>query len=97
MRFFAGACLVGNGLYLGIGVFWNVGDAGDLVRHGASAWHLWLFAALTVPFGFAHWNGIGPTFGLGAAQGNVSRTATCVCATVAVAAYVAAFLLSANR
>ena len=35
LRFFAGLCLLTNGLYLGVGVLWRVGDAGDLLNYGA--------------------------------------------------------------
>ena len=39
-RFFAGCCCVANGLYIGIGSFGRVGDAGDMLRHGSSPWQL---------------------------------------------------------
>lgn len=64
-RFFAGACLVGNGSYLGVGWLGRVGDAGALLSLGAPVWTLWLFGAICVPFGFYLWNGQGPNFGLG--------------------------------
>ena len=32
-RFFTGFCLITNGLYLAVGSFDRVGDAGDLLRH----------------------------------------------------------------
>ncbi len=35
--FFAGFCCLANGLYLAAGSFGGVGDAGDLLRHGAGA------------------------------------------------------------
>jgi hypothetical protein len=40
--FFAGFCCLANGLYLAAGSFGRVGDAGDLLRHGAQQWQLWL-------------------------------------------------------
>jgi hypothetical protein len=87
VSFFTGACLIANGLYLGLGSFDRVGDAGDLLRHGAGAWQLWLFGAVTVPFGLTLWNGTGPAFGFGAARGRVSRRAalvsTCLAAVIA--------------
>lgn len=64
-RFFAGFCLMANGLYLGVGSFGGIGDAGDLVRHGSPMWTLWVFGVLTAPVGLALWNGLGPRFGLG--------------------------------
>lgn len=40
VRFFAGFCLVANGVYIGVGSFPGVGDAGDLLRFGAPRWTL---------------------------------------------------------
>jgi hypothetical protein len=77
-RFFAGACLIANGLYLAIGSFTRVGDAGDLLRHGAPIWTLWLFGLVTAPFGLWLWNGTGESFGFGASRGVVSIRATVV-------------------
>lgn len=75
LRFFAGFCLIANGAYLGVGSFEGVGDAGDLLRHGAAIWHLWLFGAICVPAGLALWHHLGPHFGLGEAHGRVSISA----------------------
>jgi hypothetical protein len=83
VRFFTGVCLIANGLYLGIGSFGRIGDAGDLLRHGAEAWQLWFFAVVTVPTGLLLWNGIGPTFGFGRARGRVSLAATWTSAALA--------------
>ncbi|MBI1312205.1 hypothetical protein GC176_13020 [bacterium] len=65
LRFFAGFCAVANGLYLGVGSFDRVGDAGDLLRSGAESWQLWLFGFLTSVVGFGLWNGQGRAFGFG--------------------------------
>ena len=73
LRFFAGFCCVANGLYIGLGAFQRVGDCGEMLRHGAAVWQLWLFGVVVTPVGFVLWNGLGPQFGLGAAQGRVSR------------------------
>jgi hypothetical protein len=72
LRFFAGYCLIANGAYLGVGSFANVGDAGDLLRHGAPIWQLWIFGALCVPAGFLLWHRLGTHFGLGESKGRVS-------------------------
>jgi hypothetical protein len=68
LRFFAGFCLVANGLYIGLGSFGRVGDCGEMLRHGSPPWHLWLFGAITVPAGFWLWHGLGPAFGLGISE-----------------------------
>jgi hypothetical protein len=85
VSFFAGVCLIANGLYLGAGSFFGIGDAGDLLRHGVAAWQLWLFGVVTVPAGLWLWNGTGPTFGFGPVRGKVSRRATGICACLALA------------
>lgn len=74
-RFFAGFCLIANGLYLIVDSFGRGGDGGTLIRSGASQWELLLFGILTTPLGFWLWHGIGPHFGLGAGRGRVSRGA----------------------
>ena len=86
LRFFAGFCLLANGLYIGMGSFDGIGDGGDLIRHGAPIWHLWLFGALTAPIGLWLWHRQGPHFGLGNAHREVN-------AGVAYAALVACLLL----
>ncbi len=77
-RFFAGFCLIANGAYLGVGSFDGVGDAGDLLRHGAPHWSLIAFGLVTGPAGLFLWHGLGPRFGLGKARGLVDRRAAVV-------------------
>ena len=62
-QFFAGFCLLANGLYIGLGSFTGIGDCGDLLRHGSPIWQLWLFGAVTVPPGLFLWHRLGPRFG----------------------------------
>jgi hypothetical protein len=64
-RFFAGFCLLANGLYIGVGSFDGVGDAGDMLRAGSPIWTLWLFGQITALAGLALWNGLGKWFGFG--------------------------------
>ena len=75
VRFFAGFCLVANGVYLGVGSTSGVGDAGDLLRYGAPLWTLVAFGLVATPLGLFLWNGLGPHFGMGEARGRVSRRA----------------------
>jgi hypothetical protein len=72
LRFFAGFCLLANGLYIGVGSFDGVGDCGEMLRHGSQAWQLWLFGAVTAPAGLWLWHRQGPHFGLGQAKGQVN-------------------------
>lgn len=82
-RFFAGFCLIANGAYVAFGSLERIGDCGEMLRNGASLWHLWLFGAITIPTGFWLWHHQGVHFGLGNADGNVDhRIAYC---TLAVA------------
>lgn len=73
LRFFAGFCLLANGLYIGVGSFEGIGDCGEMLRHGSPRWHLWVFGAITAPVGLVLWHGQGPHFGLGRARGQVKR------------------------
>jgi hypothetical protein len=91
-RFFAGFCLIANGLYLFVDSFGRSGDAGTLISCGASQWELLVFGAVTTPVGFWLWHGIGPHFGLGAAEGRIDRSAVVV-STCLFAATVATELL----
>ena len=75
-RFFAGFCLVSNGAYIGLGSFRGLADAGDMLRYGSSRWSLIFFGIISSMLGFYLWNGLGPKFGLGKANGMVSRFAT---------------------
>ncbi|MCI0378061.1 MAG: hypothetical protein L0215_10665 [Gemmataceae bacterium] len=72
LRFFAGFCLVANGLYIGVGSFDGVGDCGQMLRQGSEIWHLWLFGMVATPAGLWLWHGLGVHFGLGAAKGQVN-------------------------
>jgi hypothetical protein len=88
LRFFAGFCLLANGLYIGLGSFGGVGDCGEMLRHGSPIWLLWLFGAVAAPAGLRLWHKQGPHFGLGEAQGRVSIGAACgalaVCALLVI-------------
>lgn len=74
-QFFAGFCLVANGIYLSAVSFLKAADAGDLMRYGTPQWILILFGIVTVPLGISLWNDLGPYFGLGAAGGRVGHRA----------------------
>jgi hypothetical protein len=75
VQFFAGFCLIANGVYLGAGSFGGVGDAGDLLRHGSPRWTLIAFGLVCAPVGLWLWNGLGPHYGLGTSKGEVDRRA----------------------
>lgn len=80
-RFFAGFCLVANGIYIGVGHFLAKGaDPWVMTDNGSSLWVLVLFGAVTFPAGLYLWHRQGPHFGLGDAKGNVSTGAMFVSA-----------------
>ena len=56
LRFFAGFCMVANGAYIGAGSFYEIGDAGDLLRHGAPRWSLFGFGMITLAAGLWVWH-----------------------------------------
>ena len=78
LHFFAGFCLVANGVYIGAGSFADIGDAFDLLHGGAPHWHLIAFGAITIPIGLFLWNGLGVSFGLGKAKGKIDPRAAYV-------------------
>lgn len=71
-RFFAGFCLVANGVYIGIGHL--LADGADpyvMMESGSPRWLLILFGAVAFPAGLYLWHRQGPNFGLGVAKGKV--------------------------
>jgi hypothetical protein len=78
-QFFAGFCLLSNGLYIGVGSLGGVGDAGDMLRLGSPIWLLWLFGLATAPWGLMLWNGLGPMFGFGPGTPPVEQHVTYRC------------------
>ncbi len=72
-RFFAGFCLIANGVYIGIG--WLLADGADpwvMTENGSPRWLLVIFGLLTAPLGLYLWHRQGPHFGLGEAKGTVN-------------------------
>lgn len=84
-RFFAGLCLLANGAYIGLGSFNQIGDCGEMLRHGSSPWQLWLFGAVTIPMGFWLWNGQAKHFGIGQDRRSISKNAVWITTAIAVA------------
>ncbi len=96
-RFLAGFCLIANGAYIGVGSFKQVGDAGEMIRHGTPAWILWAFGGVTFPAGLALWHRLGPHFGLGESRGRVDRRAAYLSLSLLVLFIAAMMLLSPRR
>ena len=81
-RFFAGACLVANGVYLGASVFagGNQLDGPAILAAGGSIWSILLFSLVTVVLGFFLWNGLGPHYGLSKNRQPIDRHAALIAA-----------------
>ncbi len=78
LQFFAGFCLVANGAYLVGGTWYEMGDAGELIRHGTGRWLISLIGVPLAVAGLWLWNGLGPRFGLGKSPTAVDRAVTIV-------------------
>lgn len=96
LRFFAGFCLLANGLYIGLGSFNYVGDCGEMLRHGSEPWQLWLFALLTAPIGICLWHGQGQDFGIGRTGGHADSAVAYVTFGAFVALLVLAFVVDSQ-
>ena len=73
--FFAAFCLIANGAYLLGGSLFPVGDAADLLRHGAPRAALFIFGTAGLASGLYLWNGLGKHFGLGCNATAIDRKA----------------------
>lgn len=93
LRFFAGFCLIANGLYIAGGSFEGIGDCGVMLKHGSQPWQLWLFGAVTAPLGLWLWHNQGVYFGLGKAEGKVNRRVTVAMCCVSLLLLLNAFIV----
>ena len=80
VAWWAGFCCMANGAYLAAGTLFRsngrgADDASVILQNGGAWWQLILYGLITVPLGLWLWNGLGPNFGLGSAQGKVDRKA----------------------
>lgn len=83
-RFFAGVCLIANGVYIAFGPSEGLADTGVMMEHGSPRWLMALFGIITVPLGLYLWHRQGKHFGLGEAKGHVSRSAAVVSALLLI-------------
>lgn len=59
VQFFAGFCLIANGVYLAAGSVIGAGDAGDLMRHGMPQWLLVILGTPAALIGLYLWHRLG--------------------------------------
>jgi hypothetical protein len=95
-RFFAGFCLVANGVYLAFGSWTGDGDAGDLLRLGVPWWSLSSVGVLASWGGLALWHGLGPAFGLRNEDGRITVRAV-IMTTVLLALTISVEVLLSSR
>lgn len=84
-RFFAGFCLIANGVYIAFGSADGAADTGVMMQHGSPYWVMIIFGILTVLPGLYLWHSQGKHFGLGEAGGKVNRQAAIVSALLLLA------------
>jgi hypothetical protein len=78
-RFFAGFCLIANGVYIGAGRFLAEGaDPWVMTENGSPRWLLVAFGIIAFPLGLYLWHRQGSHFGLGTAKGKVNTSAALV-------------------
>ncbi len=95
--FFAGFCCLANGLYLLIGSIDGVGDAGDLLRHGAARWTLWLLGIPLSLVGLWLWHRLGPGLGFRSAQPSANPRAVIGLVVALTAAIVLCVFFTPHR
>ncbi len=58
-RFFAGFCLVANGVYIGMGAWDQVGDCREMARTGTPLWAMIAFGVVAASLGLLIWHRLG--------------------------------------
>lgn len=84
-RFFAGFCLLANGIYIAFFPGDGAVDTGIMMQYGSPRWLMVVFGILTAPLGLYIWHRQGKHFGLGEAKGRVNRHAAIVSAALLIA------------
>lgn len=92
-RFFAGFCLITNGLYLLAGAYEGIGDCGDLLRHGSPMWTLQLFGVMATGTGFFLWHQTGSLTHYLSAPELVSTKAAIISVIATMILYTAGMIL----
>ena len=95
-RFFAGVCLIANGVYIAFGSANGTADPGVMMQHGSARWVIILFGILTAPLGLYLWHRQGKYFGLGEAKGKVNRHAVIVSITMFVTSAAAELVINSK-
>lgn len=95
-RFFAGFCLIANGVYIAFGPSTGGADTAIMMVLGTPRWVMVLFGLATAPLGLYLWHRQGPHFGLGEANGRVDRRAALVSLALCLGLVSIEFLANLN-
>ncbi len=93
-KFFAGFCLIANGIYIGYGWLEEGGDASDLHALGESGLMMTIAGTITAVIGLALWSHVREEFGFGKETREVSVRLVIGTAALFVALLIVGFLLS---
>jgi hypothetical protein len=93
LRFFAGFCLVANGVYLVAGIFYPMTDSGGYLAAGGSGWIPVAIGIPAVVAGFFLWNGQSKHFGFGPEPKEVSARSVLIAGTALLVLIIAEILL----
>jgi hypothetical protein len=89
LRFFAGFCLIANGVYLASAAVVPAGDTEDLLRLGTPLWAVAAAGIAAFAGGLTAWNRLGPRFGF---NGQSVDRATVTAAAVSLGLLIAGML-----
>lgn len=84
-RFFAGFCLIINGVYIAFGPSAGGADTALMIENGTPRWVMVIFGSCTAPLGLYLWHKQGVYFGLGEAKGAVDSHAVVVSTILLIA------------
>lgn len=93
-RFFAGFCLIANGVYIAFGPDTGALDTGLMLSHGVARWQMVAFGLGAIVPGFLLWHGQGNHFGLGSSKGVVDKRAVIVSVSLFIFVIVTEVLFS---
>ncbi|MBW1767564.1 MAG: hypothetical protein JRI43_05960 [Deltaproteobacteria bacterium] len=95
-RFFAGFCLITNGVYIAFGPSHGAADTGVMIQFGSPRGLLLVFGFIAASLGLYLWHLQGSYFGLGMARGKVDRKAAITSLTLFLTVAVVEFIINSR-
>ena len=95
-RFFAGFCLIANGVYIAFCPSEGGADTAVMLMNGTPRWVMVVFGIPSALLGLYLWHRQGPYFGLGEARGRVDRRAVVWSAALFAAILVAELIVNSR-